>query len=548
MAKPGKQASAAIKTQKEEKVVLPTKKEAVQILQHKQSTVLSKRPKILQNSALKLKQLKEQGNVIYTSDGIATISGLQNVKAGELVLIHPNNIAGMALNLNKDTVDVVLFGDNRLVSCGALVTRQYKLVSIPTGRRMLGRVIDPLGNAIDTVKKVIKPINILPVDVKAPGIIPRHSVHEPMLTGIKAVDALLPIGKGQRELIIGDRQTGKTALVIDTILNQKKIIFQKNTEMVYCIYVAIGLRKANVNRLAHFLKIKGALAYTTIVSATAADAAPLQYLAAYSGCTLGEFFRDNKLHAVIIYDDLSKHAVAYRQMSLLLRRPPSREAYPGDVFYLHSRLLERASKMNINYGSGSLTALPIIETQDGDVSAYIPTNVISITDGQIFLKKQLFNKGVLPAIDVGLSVSRVGSAAQTIALKEIVQSLKLQLAQFREIEGFAELGADDISASTRNRINRGLRLIELLKQGRYKPVRLEHQLLLFFGVMNGFFNTVPVKQIKNLEKYIRGVTRRFPYNRVVNLIEPYVSIKTQRRLFQKFLVEVVAIFSHNRSW
>jgi proton translocating ATP synthase F1 alpha subunit len=488
-------------------------------------------------------QYKEQGNVIYTADGIATITGLQNVKAGELVLIHPNNISGMALNLNKDTVDVVLFGDNRLVSCGALVTRQHKLVSIPTGKQMLGRVVDPLGNALDTIKKTIKPLNVLPVDTKAPGIIPRRSVHEPMLTGIKAVDTMLPIGKGQRELIIGDRQTGKTALVIDTILNQKKIVFQKDNEMVYCIYVAIGLRKANVNRLSHFLKTKNAAKYTTIVSATSADAAPLQYLAAYSGSTLGEFFRDNHLHAVIIFDDLSKHAVAYRQMSLLLRRPPSREAYPGDVFYLHSRLLERASKMNATYGNGSLTALPIIETQDGDVSAYIPTNVISITDGQIFLKKELFNKGILPAIDVGLSVSRVGSAAQTIALKETVQSLKLELAQFREVEGFTELSGDDISASTRNRINRGLRLIELLKQSRYKPVRLEHQLILFFGAMNGFFDTVPVNRIRNLEKYIRGITRRFPYNHVIDSIEPYESITTQYSLFQNFLIEIVAIFT-----
>ena len=518
------------------------KKEGVAFIKNLQKPAVLKKGFILKNSANKISQFKEQGNVIYTTDGIATITGLQNVKAGELVLIHPNNISGMALNLNKDTVDVVLFGDNRLVSCGALVTRQQKLVSIPTGRQMLGRVVDPLGNAVDTVKKPIKGVNVLPVDVKAPGIIPRRSVHEPMLTGIKAVDTMLPIGKGQRELIIGDRQTGKTALVIDTILNQKKIVFQKSTELVYCIYVAIGLRKANVNRLAHFLKTKDALKYTTIVSATAADAAPLQYLAAYSGSTLGEFFRDNKLHAVIIYDDLSKHAVAYRQMSLLLRRPPSREAYPGDVFYLHSRLLERASKMNETYGAGSLTALPIIETQDGDVSAYIPTNVISITDGQIFLKKELFNKGILPAIDVGLSVSRVGSAAQTIALKEIVQSLKLQLAQFREVEGFMELSGDDISASTRNRINRGLRLIELLKQGRYKPVRLEHQLLLFFGAMNGFFDNVPVNQIKNLEKYIRGITRRFPYDHVVDSVEPYISITPQYSLFQNFLIEIVAIF------
>ena len=312
--------------------------------------------------------------------------------------------------------------------------------------------------------------------------------------------------------------------------------------MVYCIYVAIGLRKANVNRLAYFFKLKNILAYTTIVSATASDAAPLQYLAAYSGCTLGEFFRDNSLHAVVVYDDLSKHAVAYRQMSLLLRRPPSREAYPGDVFYLHSRLLERAAKMNEAFGSGSLTSLPVIETQDGDVSAYIPTNVISITDGQIFLKKELFNKGILPAIDVGLSVSRVGSAAQAQALKEVVQSLKLEMAQFRGVENFMELGAEDLPQSTLNRIVRGLRLIELLKQGRYKPVRLEHQILLFFGVMNGFFDTVDVPHIRKLERFIRGITRKFPYNTFLNSIEPYDSLGSYRANFEDVLLELVATY------
>jgi proton translocating ATP synthase F1 alpha subunit len=312
--------------------------------------------------------------------------------------------------------------------------------------------------------------------------------------------------------------------------------------MVYCIYVSIGLRKANVNRLAHYFKMKNTANYTTIVSATASDAAPLQYLAAYSGCTLGEFFRDNNLHAVVVYDDLSKHAVAFRQMSLLLRRPPSREAYPGDVFYLHSRLLERAAKMNATFGSGSLTSLPIIETQDGDVSAYIPTNVISITDGQIFLKKELFNKGILPAVDVGLSVSRVGSAAQVIALKEVVQSLKLELAQFRSVEGFMELGAEDLPASTLNRITRGLRLIELLKQGRYKPVSLEHQILLFFGVMNGFFDTIEVSHIRKLERFIRGVTRRFPYNAFLNSIEPYDSLNAYRANYENNLLELVAAY------
>lgn len=492
------------------------------------------------NNNATLNKYQETGTVTYTGDGIATIKGLTNVQAGELLLIQPNNVAGLALNLNTNSVDVVLFGDNRLVACGNTVTRQNKLVSIPTGRQMLGRVVDALGNALDNVKAAISQTNVLPVDIKAPGIIPRRSVHEPMLTGVKAVDTILPIGKGQRELIIGDRQTGKTAIVIDTFLNQKKIIFQNSKQMVYCIYVAIGLRKANVNRLAHFFKIKGTLNYTTIVSATASDAAPLQYLAAYAGCTLGEFFRDNGLHAVVVYDDLSKHAVAYRQMSLLLRRPPSREAYPGDVFYLHSRLLERAAKMNAAFGSGSLTSLPIIETQDGDVSAYIPTNVISITDGQIFLKKELFNKGILPAIDVGLSVSRVGSAAQVLALKEVVQSLKLELAQFRSVEGFMELGAEDLPVSTLNRIVRGLRLIELLKQGRYKPVRLEHQILLFFGVMNGFFDTIEVKSIRQLERFIRGVTRRFPYDAFLNGINPQSSLNAYRATFENNLLELVA--------
>ena len=504
-------------------------------------------PKPKQNLPVKnivsnIKTYSEIGTVIYTGDGIATIRGLANVKAGELLLIKPNNVSALALNLNTNTIDVVLFGDNRQVSCGHIATRQHKLVSIPTGRQMLGRVVDALGNALDSIKTPIAQKNVLPVDIKAPGIIPRRSVHEPMLTGIKAIDTILPIGKGQRELIIGDRQTGKTALVIDTFLNQKKIIFQTSKQMVYCIYVAIGLRKANVNRLAHYFKVKNIFKYTTIVSATASDAAPLQYLAAYSGCTLGEFFRDNNLHAVVVYDDLSKHAVAYRQMSLLLRRPPSREAYPGDVFYLHSRLLERAAKMNANFGSGSLTSLPIIETQDGDVSAYIPTNVISITDGQIFLKKELFNKGILPAIDVGLSVSRVGSAAQALALKEVVQSLKLELAQFRSVEGFMELGAEDLPVSTLNRIVRGLRLIELLKQGRHKPVRLEHQILLFFGVMNGFFDTVDVTKIRNLERFIRGTTRRFPYNAVLNNIEPYESLVAYRGVFENSLLELVAAY------
>jgi len=489
-----------------------------------------------------LNNYQETGTVIYTGDGIATITGLSNVQAGELLLIQPNNIAGLALNLNTNNVDVVLFGDNRLVNCGNIVTRQNKLVSIPTGAQMLGRVVDALGNPLDNIKTTISETNILPVDIKAPGIIPRRSVHEPMLTGIKAVDTILPIGKGQRELIIGDRQTGKTALVIDTFLNQKKISFQTPQQMVYGIYVSIGLRKANVNRLAHYFKMKNTANYITIVSATAADAAPLQYLAAYSGCTLGEFFRDNNLHAVVVYDDLSKHAVAFRQMSLLLRRPPSREAYPGDVFYLHSRLLERAAKMNATFGNGSLTSLPIIETQDGDVSAYIPTNVISITDGQIFLKKELFNKGILPAVDVGLSVSRVGSAAQVIALKEVVQSLKLELAQFRSVEGFMELGAEDLPISTLNRITRGLRLIELLKQGRYKPVSLEHQILLFFGVMNGFFDTIDVIHIRKLERFIRGITRRFPYNLFLNSIEPYDSLSSYRMNFENNLLELVAAY------
>jgi F-type H+-transporting ATPase subunit alpha len=440
----------------------------------------------------------EVGQVLSVGDGVARVYGLDKVQAGEMVEF-PGGIRGMALNLETDNVGVVIFGDDRSIKEGDLVKRTGAIVDAPVGRGLLGRVVDALGNPIDG-KGPLKDVTRQRVEVKAPGIIPRRSVHEPMQTGLKAIDALVPVGRGQRELIIGDRQTGKTALAIDAILNQKAInAGSDESKKLYCIYVAIGQKRSTVAQIVKTLEDNGALDYSIVVAATASEPAPLQFLAPYTGCTMGEFFRDHGMHAVIIYDDLSKQAVAYRQMSLLLRRPPGREAYPGDVFYLHSRLLERAAKMNKEHGSGSLTALPVIETQAGDVSAYIPTNVISITDGQIFLETALFYRGIRPAINVGLSVSRVGSAAQIKAMKQVAGRIKLELAQYREMAAFAQF-ASDLDASTQRLLARGARLTELLKQGQYRPMPVEEQVVVIFAGVRGYLDPIAVDQIGRFEQ------------------------------------------------
>lgn len=442
--------------------------------------------------------LEETGRVLSIGDGIARVYGLKNIQADEMVEFS-SGLKGMALNLEPDNVGVVVFGNDKLIKEGDIVKRTGAIVDVPVGEDLLGRVVDALGNTIDGKGPLSTKIRAR-VGVKAPGIIPRISVREPMQTGIKAVDSLVPIGRGQRELIIGDRQTGKTALAIDTIINQKRFNdAEDEKKKLYCIYVAIGQKRSTVAQIVKRLSDTGAMKYTIIVSATASDAAPLQYLAPYSGCAMGEFFRDNGKHALIIYDDLSKQAVAYRQMSLLLRRPPGREAYPGDVFYLHSRLLERAAKMNDAHGGGSLTALPVIETQAGDVSAYIPTNVISITDGQIFLETELFYKGIRPAINVGLSVSRVGSAAQTRAMKQVAGSMKLELAQYREVAAFAQFGSD-LDAATQQLLNRGVRLTELLKQGQYVPMAIEEQVAVIYCGVRGHLDKLDPSKITGFEK------------------------------------------------
>jgi len=446
-------------------------------------------------------EVSEVGQVLSVGDGIARVYGLDNVQAGEMVEFS-GGIKGMALNLESDNVGVVIFGDDRSIKEGDVVKRTGAIVDAPVGKSLLGRVVDALGNPIDGKGDLDKKLTRKRVDVKAPGIIPRQSVNQPMQTGLKAIDSLIPIGRGQRELIIGDRQTGKTAVAIDTIINQKEINKSgEEKEKLYCIYVAIGQKRSTVAQIVKTLEDAGAMEYTIIVSATASDPAPLQFLAPYTGCTMGEYFRDNGMHALIIYDDLSKQAVAYRQMSLLLRRPPGREAYPGDVFYLHSRLLERAAKLNDNEGGGSLTALPIIETQAGDVSAYIPTNVISITDGQIFLETELFNQGIRPAVNVGLSVSRVGSAAQTKAMKKVAGSIKLELAQYREMAAFAQFGSD-LDASTQKLLNRGSKLTELLKQDQFSPMPVAQQVIAVFSGVRGFLDDVELKDIKEIEKQI----------------------------------------------
>jgi F-type H+/Na+-transporting ATPase subunit alpha len=442
-------------------------------------------------------EVSEVGQVLSVGDGIARVYGLDNVQAGEMVAFE-NGIAGMALNLEEDNVGVVIFGTDREIKEGDTVKRTGAIVEVPVGMGLLGRVVDGLGNPIDG-KGPIESSERRRVDVKAPGIIPRRSVHEPMATGLKAIDALIPIGRGQRELIIGDRQTGKSAIILDTILNQKPA-FDQNDEgkKLYCIYVAIGQKRSTVAQFAKTLEENGALAYSVIVAATASDPAPMQFLAPFSGCAIGEYFRDNGMHAMIAYDDLSKQAVAYRQMSLLLRRPPGREAYPGDVFYLHSRLLERAAKMNDENGAGSLTALPVIETQANDVSAYIPTNVISITDGQIFLETDLFYQGIRPAVNVGLSVSRVGSAAQIKAMKQVAGRIKGELAQYREMAAFAQFGSD-LDAATQRLLNRGARLTELLKQPQFSPLKVEEQVVVIYAGTAGYLDALPVERVREFE-------------------------------------------------
>ncbi len=451
-------------------------------------------------------EVAEVGQVLSVGDGIARAYGLDNVQAGEMVEF-PGGIKGMALNLESDNVGIVIFGDDRSIKEGDTVKRTGAIVDAPVGMGLLGRVVDGLGNPIDG-KGPIKDAKRMRVEVKAPGIIPRKSVHEPMQTGLKAIDCLIPIGRGQRELIIGDRQTGKTAIILDTIINQKVTndAAKTDSDKLFCIYVAIGQKRSTVAQIVKTLEENGAMEYTVVVAATASEPAPLQFLAPYTGCTMGEFFRDNGMHAVICYDDLSKQAVAYRQMSLLLRRPPGREAFPGDVFYLHSRLLERAAKMNEDNGSGSLTALPVIETQASDVSAYIPTNVISITDGQIFLETELFYQGIRPAVNVGISVSRVGSAAQIKAMKKVSGSIKLELAQYREMAAFAQF-ASDLDASTQRLLARGARLTEVLKQGQFKPYPVEDQVVAIFAGVNGYLDGIETTDVTRYEQSLMDDVR-----------------------------------------
>jgi len=473
----------------------------------------------------------EVGQVLSVGDGIARVYGLDKVQAGELVEF-PNGVKGMALNLEADNVGVVIFGDDIGIREGDTVKRTGAIVDVPVGRGLLGRVVNALGEPIDG-KGPLKDVKRARVEVKAPGIIPRRSVHEPVQTGLKAIDALVPVGRGQRELIIGDRQTGKTAVAIDAFLNQKVVnAGNDESKKLYCIYVAVGQKRSTVAQIVKTLADYGALDYSIVVAATASEPAPLQFLAPYAGCAMGEFFRDNGMHAVIVYDDLSKQAVAYRQMSLLLRRPPGREAYPGDVFYLHSRLLERAAKMNEDHGSGSLTALPVIETQAGDVSAYIPTNVISITDGQIFLETDLFYRGIRPAINVGLSVSRVGSAAQIKAMKQVAGKIKLELAQYREMAAFAQF-ASDLDPSTQRLLARGARLTELLKQPQFKPVPVEEQVVSIFAGTRGYLDKVEIADVTRFEAQMLGELR----NKAPKILG---SIRDKRELAQDTEKELVA--------
>ena len=488
-------------------------------------------------------QLSEVGQVVSIGDGIARVYGLNDVAAGEMVEF-PSGAKGMALNLESDNVGVVVFGSDRDIKEGDIVKRTHSIVDTPVGKGLLGRVVDALGNPIDG-KGPLKDVKRARVDITAPGIMARKSVHEPMQTGLKAIDCLVPIGRGQRELIIGDRQTGKTAIAIDTIINQKTINQGTDeSKKLYCVYVCIGQKRSTLAQLVKTLQDYGALEYSIIVAATASEPAPLQYLAPYTACAMGEFFRDNGMHALIVYDDLSKQAVAYRQMSLLLRRPPGREAYPGDVFFLHSRLLERAAKLNEAQGSGSLTALPIIETQAGDVSAYIPTNVISITDGQIYLETDLFYKGIRPAINVGLSVSRVGSAAQTKAMKQVAGSIKLELAQYREMAGFAQFSSD-LDATTQNLLSRGERLTELLKQGQYAPLAVEEQVVAIFCGVKGYLDSIPVSQVLRFEAgLMAGLRKSAPDILKTIAKELQISADTESKLrafIESYLREFVTV-------
>jgi F-type H+-transporting ATPase subunit alpha len=483
--------------------------------------------------------VEEVGRVISIGDGIARVYGLNNVQAGEMVEFPNGGVKGMALNLETDNVGVVLFGNDRVIQEGDIVRRTGAIVDVPVGKGLLGRVVDALGNPIDG-KGPIQATERRRVEVKAPGILARKSVHEPMSTGIKAIDCLVPIGRGQRELIIGDRQTGKTAIALDTMLNQKIIneSTDKESERLYTVYVGIGQKRSTIAQLVQTLEEFDALKYTIIVAATASEPAPLQFLAPYSGCAMGEYFRDNGMHGLMIYDDLSKQAVAYRQTSLLLRRPPGREAYPGDVFYLHSRLLERAAKMSDGQGAGSLTALPVIETQAGDVSAYIPTNVISITDGQIFLETELFYSGLRPAVSVGLSVSRVGSAAQIKAMKQVGGTLKLDLAQYREVAAFAQFGSD-LDAATQSQLNRGARLTELLKQDQYSPIPTEDQVIVLFAGVRGYLNNIELSKVGAYEK---GLIKHIKANHA----EILTRIKQEKSLSAELtakIADVVAAFT-----
>ena len=499
------------------------------------SAILKKKVKEFGKEA----EVSEIGQVLSVGDGIARIYGLDNVEAGEMVEF-PGNIKGMALNLEEDNVGVVIFGDDSSIKEGDTVKRTGSIVEVPVGKGLLGRVVDSLGNPIDG-KGPIESYEKRRVDVKAPGIIPRKSVSEPMQTGLKAIDSLIPIGRGQRELIIGDRQTGKTAVAIDTILNQKEINKSGDeNEKLYCIYVAIGQKRSSVAQIVKTLEENGALEYSIVVAATASEPAPLQFLAPFTGCAMGEFFRDNSMHALVVYDDLSKQAVAYRQMSLLLRRPPGREAYPGDVFYLHSRLLERAAKLNDDNGGGSLTALPIIETQANDVSAYIPTNVISITDGQIFLETDLFFQGIRPAVNVGLSVSRVGSSAQTKAMKKVAGSIKGELAQYREMAAFSQFGSD-LDASTQKLLARGERLTELLKQGQFSPLSSEEQVVLLYAGVNGFMDSIETNQISEFEVQLLSTIKKD----YMNILDDIKSTNALNEENENLLKETLESFLEN---
>ncbi|MEC8497503.1 MAG: F0F1 ATP synthase subunit alpha [Pseudomonadota bacterium] len=503
------------------------------------SAILKKKVKEFGKEA----EISEIGQVLSVGDGIARIYGLDNVEAGEMVEF-PGNIKGMALNLEEDNVGVVIFGDDSSIKEGDTVKRTGSIVEVPVGKGLLGRVVDSLGNPIDG-KGPIESSEMRRVDVKAPGIIPRQSVNEPMQTGLKAIDSLIPIGRGQRELIIGDRQTGKTAVAVDTILNQKEVNASGDEkEKLYCIYVAIGQKRSSVAQIVKTLEENGALEYSIVVAATASEPAPLQFLAPFTGCAMGEFFRDNSMHALVVYDDLSKQAVAYRQMSLLLRRPPGREAYPGDVFYLHSRLLERAAKLNDDNGGGSLTALPIIETQANDVSAYIPTNVISITDGQIFLETDLFFQGIRPAVNVGLSVSRVGSAAQTKAMKKVAGSIKGELAQYREMAAFSQFGSD-LDASTQKLLARGERLTELLKQGQFSPLATEEQVVLLYAGVNGYMDTIEVNQISDFENQLMDSIKK-DYSNILDDIKSSNTLSDEsEELLKKALDSFLDNFKKN---